>query len=277
MSQPDTNNLSLEKQEKIAMIELLTRLSENAATREAAKSRTKWENWTEASQKTVLALLSKDYKEEPIRLPPSLKEILQLSSGSAVVDLFNMTRHNLDCRPDKAMFHHFKIGKIAVGSTDITVLTGPTIFSCPVQITAGKATYTNARMDFASMGMNTDNLSKEEIKSLTVQKLNIPRDLSVVIMMVENFAGVWDFLLERESCTPMFVQQLEGLNRQMKSKAAAIRGIYRDHKQNFINAMMVIIHKKTTLAIKKASVNGVKGLKDLNGLKFDEIFESIED
>ena len=43
MLQPGTNNLSLEKQEKIAMIELLTGLSKNAATREAAKSRTKWE------------------------------------------------------------------------------------------------------------------------------------------------------------------------------------------------------------------------------------------
>ena len=40
----------------------------------------------------------------------------------------------------------------------------------------------------------------------------------------------------------------------MKSKGAAIREIYRDHKQNFINVMMVIIHKKTNLAIKKASV-----------------------
>ena len=274
--QPETN-LSLKKQEKIAMIELLTRLSKNAATREAAKSRMKWENWTEASQKTVLALLSKDYEEEPSRLPPRLKEILQLLSGSTVVDLFNATRHNLNCRPDTAMFHHFKIGKIAGESTNITVLTGPTIFSCPVQITAVDATYTDARMDFASMGMNTDNLSKEEIKSLTVQKLNIPRDLSELITMVENFTGVWDFLLERESCKPMFVQQLKGLNRQMKNKAAAIRGIYRDHKQNFINAMMVIIHKKTTLAIKKASVYGVKGLKDSNGVRFDDIFESIED
>ena len=47
--QPNANNLSLEKQEKIAMIELLTRLSNNTTTRETAKSRMKWENWMEAS------------------------------------------------------------------------------------------------------------------------------------------------------------------------------------------------------------------------------------
>ena len=103
------------------MIELLTRLSKNAVTREAAKSKTKWENWTEASQKTVLALLSKDYKEEPTRLPPMLKEIPQLSSGSAVVGLFDTTRHNLNCRPDKAIFHHFKIGKIASEGAPISL------------------------------------------------------------------------------------------------------------------------------------------------------------
>ena len=88
------------------------------------------------------------------------------------------------------MFHQSKLRKISGGSTDITALTGPTIFSCPVQITRGKQGYADVRLDLASMGVNTDNLLKENIKSLTVQKLHITKDLNKLITMVENFAGV---------------------------------------------------------------------------------------
>ena len=118
---------------------------------------------------------------------------MKLSSASAVVDLFCEVRHDLECRPDKAMFHQFKLGKISGGSTDITALTGPTIFLYPVQISRGEQGYADARLDLANMGVNTDNLSKEDIKSLTVQKLHIAKDLNKLITIVENFAGVWDF------------------------------------------------------------------------------------
>ena len=57
-------------------------------TRESTKSRTKWENWNKTSRKTVLALLSRDFEEEPEKIPARLKEILKLSSASTVVDLF---------------------------------------------------------------------------------------------------------------------------------------------------------------------------------------------
>ena len=57
-------------------------------TSRSTKSRTKWENWTKTSRKTVLALLSRDFEEEPEKILARLKEILKLSSSSAVVDLF---------------------------------------------------------------------------------------------------------------------------------------------------------------------------------------------
>ena len=78
------------------------------------------------------------------------------------------------------------------GSTNITALTGLTIFSCPVQITRGEQGYADARLDLASMGVNTENLLEEDTKSLTVQILHIAKDLNKLITIVENFAGVWE-------------------------------------------------------------------------------------
>ena len=269
------DSLSLEQRKDMAILNFIEQVRKGE-TRESTKSRTKWENWTETSRRTVLALLSKDFEEEPDKIPTRLKEILKLSSASAIVDLFCKVRHDLDCRPDKAMFHQFKLGKISGGSTDITALTGPTIFSCPVQISRGEQGYADARMDLASMGVNTDNLSKEDIRSLTVQKLHIAKDLNELITMVENFAGVWEFLLERKP-TPRFVSQILDLPKLMKAGAADIRAMFKDHKQHFIDSFMMSIHKKTTLAIKKASVYGVRGLRNSGGVSFHDIFDSIEE
>ena len=99
-------------------------------SREPTKSRTKWENWTETSRKTVLALLLKDFEEEPDKIPKRLKEILKLSSANAVVDLFCEVRNDLDCCPDKAMFHQFKLGKISGGSTDANFEGGRRLHGC---------------------------------------------------------------------------------------------------------------------------------------------------
>ena len=73
------------------------------------------------------------------------------------------------------------------------------------------------------MGINTDNLSKEEIKSLPVKKLHLTKDLSELNAMVENFVGVWTFLLQRDDNEiPKFVQQLKELNHHMRRGAADI-------------------------------------------------------
>ena len=256
-------SLSLEQRKDMAILNFIEQV-QKGETRETTKSRTKWENWTETSRRTVLALLIKDFEEEPEKIPTRLKEILKLSSASAVVDLFCKVRHDLDCRPDKAMFHQFKLGKISGVSTDITALTGPTIFLCPVQISRVEQGYADARLDLASIGVNTDNLSKEDIKSLTVQKLHIAKDLNELITMVENFAGVWEFLLERKP-TPRFVNQILELPMLMKRGAADIRAMFKDQKQHFIDSFMMSIHKKTTLATKKASVKGVRGLRNTGG------------
>ena len=125
------------------------------------------------------------------------------------------------------------------------------------------------------MGVNTDNLSKEDIKSLTVQKLHIAKDLNELITMVENFAGVWEFLLERKS-TPRFVSQIQELPKLMKAGTADIRVMFKDHKQHFIDSFMMRIHKKMTLAIKKVSVYGVRGLRNTGGVSFQDIFDSIK-
>ena len=147
---------------------------------------------------------------------------------------------------------------------------------CPVQVARGEQGYTNARLDLASMGVNTDNLSKEGIKSLTVQKLHIVKDLNKLITMVEHFAGVWEFLLER-NLTPRFVAQILELLKFMKGGVADIRTIFKDHGQHFINSFMMSIHKKTTLVIKKASVHGVPGLRNSGGVNFYDIFDTIKE
>ena len=90
------------------------------------------------------------------------------------MDLFKDQMAELDCDPDKAMFH----GKLVGHNVNVTFIVGPSIFSCPVQLARGESAYTDTRLEFASMGVITDNLSKEEIKSLTVQKLHLAKDLS---------------------------------------------------------------------------------------------------
>ena len=89
--------------------------------------------------------------------------------------------------------------------------------------------------------------------------------------MVENFAGVWEFLLKRKP-TPWFVSQILELPKLMKAGAADIRAMFKDHKQHFIDSFMMSIHKKMMLAIKKASVYGVMGLKNTGGGQFPKYF-----
>ena len=198
---------------------MIQQLQNNMATKESTstKSRSKWENWTETSKSTLLTLLSKDYNESPTKPTTRLQDILLLPSGGAVVDLFKDQMVEFNCDPNKAMFHSFKIGKLVGHNVDVTSIVGPSIFSCPVQLARGESAYTNTRLEFASMGVNTDNLSKEEIKSLTVQKLHLAKDLSELNVMVKNFVGVWTFLLTRDDNeTPKFISQLKELNRHMR-------------------------------------------------------------
>ena len=127
----------------------------------------------------------------------------------------------------------------------------------------GESAYTNTRLEFASMGVNTDNLSKEEIKSLTVQKLHLAKDLSELNVMVENFVGVWSFLLQQDDNeTPKFVEQIKELNYHMRQGPANIRNLFADHSQTFINSIMVTIHIRTTAFIRKLSTKGIKKRKE---------------
>ena len=197
---------------------MIQQIQNNMATKEftTTKSRFKWENWTKTSKSTLLTLLSKVYQELPTNATSRVQDILLLLSGGAVVDLFKDQMAKFDCYPDKAMFHSFKIGKLVGHNVDVTSIVGPSIFSCLVQLTRGESAYTDIRLEFSSMGVNTDNLSKEEIKSLTVQKLNLIKDLSKLNVMVENFVGVWTFLLTRDNNeTPRFISQLKELNHHM--------------------------------------------------------------
>lgn len=126
------------------------------------------------------------------------------------------------------------------------------------------------------MSVNTDNLSKEEIKSLTFQKLHLAKDLSELNVMVENFVGIWKFLLARDNNEmPKFVDQLQELNLHMRRSAADIQHLFVDHGQLFINSFMVTIHCRTNSFIKKLSAKGIKGAQRGHGLSFEDIFESI--
>ena len=191
---------SLQEEKDLAFLGMIQQLQNNMATKErtTTKSRSKWENWTKTSESTLLTLLSKDYNKVPTKATTCIQDILLLPSGGAVVDLFKDQMAELDCDPDKAMFHSFKIGKLVGHNVDVTSIVGPLIFSCPVQLARGESAYTDTRLEFASMGVNTDNLSKEETKSLTVQKLHLVKDLSKLNVMVENFVGVWSFLLHHD-------------------------------------------------------------------------------
>ena len=140
-----------------------------------------------------------------------------------MVDLFKDQMAEFDCNPDKVLFHSFKIGKLVDHKVDMTSIVGPSIFLCPTQLARGESAYTNTRLKFASMGVNTDNLSKKEIKSLTVQKLNLAKDLSELNVMVEKIVGVWSFLLQQDDNeTPKFVEQIKELNYHMCQGAADI-------------------------------------------------------
>ena len=271
---------SLQDEKDLAFLGMIQQLQNNMASKErsSTKSRSKWENWTETSKATLLALLSKDYHEVPTTATSRIQDILLLPSGGAAVDLFKDQMPELDCDPDKAMFHSFKIGKLVGHNVDVTSIVGPSIFSCPVQLARGESAYTDTRLEFASMGVNTDNLSKEEIKSLTVQKLNLAKDLSELNVMVENFVGVWSFLLERDDNeTSMFVIQLKELNSHMRRGAANIRNLFADHGQTFLNSIMVTIHRRTTAFIRKLSTEGIKGAQRGLGLSYEDIFEAISE
>ena len=183
-----------------------------------------------------------------------------------------------DCNPEKAMFHSFKIGKLVGHNVDVTSIIGPSIFSCPVQHSRGEYACTDTRLEFASMGVNTDNLSKEEITSLTVQKLHLAKDLSKLNVMVENFVGIWKFLLTRDdNKMSKFVDQLQELNLHMRKSAADIQNLLADHGQLFINSFMVTIHRRTTSFIKKLSAKGIKGAQQGLRLSFEDMFESIRE
>ena len=201
-----------------------------------------------------------------------------MPSSGAVVDLFKDQMAEFNCDPDKAMFHSFKIGKLLGHNVDDTLIVGPSIFSCPVQLVRGDSAYTDTRLEFASMGVNTDNLSKEEINSLTVQKLNLAKDLSKLNVMVENFVGIWNFLLTRDDNeTPKFVTQLKELNHHMCRGAADIQNLFADHRQTFINSIMVTVHHRTMAFIRKLSAEGIKGAQRGNGLSFEDIFEALSE
>ena len=122
------------------------------------------------------------------------------------------------------------------------------------------------------MGVNTDNLSKEETKSLTVQKLHLVKDLSKLNVMVENFVGVWSFLLHHDEKTPKFVEQLKELNSHMRQGAANIQNLVADHGQTFLNSIMATIHRRTTAFIRKLSAEGIKGAQRGHGLSFEMFF-----
>ena len=58
------DSLSLEQRKDMAILNFIEQV-QKGQTRESTKSRTKWENWTKTLRKTVLALLSRYFKEEP--------------------------------------------------------------------------------------------------------------------------------------------------------------------------------------------------------------------
>ena len=271
---------SIQDKKDLAFLGMIQQIQNYMATKESTstKSRSKWENWTKASKSTLLMLLSKDYDETPTKPTTRIQDILLLPSGGAVVDLFKDQMAEFDCDPDKAMFHSFKISKLVGHNVDVTSIIGPSIFSCPVQLARGESAYTDTRLEFASMGVNTNNLSKEEIKSLTVQKLHLAKDLSKLSVMVKYFVGVWTFLLDRDDNeVPKFVSQLKELNYHMCWGAADIRNLFADHGQTFINSIMVTIHRRTTAFIRKLSAKGIKGAQRGNGLSYEDIFEALSE